>query len=473
MKLNKAFTLIELLVVLIVLTVLVGVGVPKFARMLESQKTNEAEEVFSAVRTEQEKRCIMGKNYYAPGQENQVALLNGGASQHYEYRLLSSGIEADRTSKSSGKDYKLRMWYKTGEVCCAGGDCGSLSKDYPDCPQEDPSDECAAEIASVPPPPPPNPCQENPQQCGCEPFTSQHKCICDADFAAQNKQFCCSQSEYKQMWPELCKDPCEDSSYVKAHKEACCSQSKYKQMWPDLCKDPCTDCSCEEYAAAHPEECKPCEDCSCEEYAAEHPKECQKKDCNDDEYFASNTKECCLNGSNRDECFEYTWDKSIRKGARRYGFYKTWISAHECVNLSDHGGDEWWCNSGRDWEWPLESNCRVISGNITLGAGSNIYDRGEFFSVAAENRTSVGNPGGKRCFSFSTAACDKQHANQQVSVKCEAFLQELGPEFTWYFNKVREYTLYDATISYMCKRQRKDFSGSNKNNDKQFKVCNQ
>ena len=50
---KKAFTLTELLVVVIVLGVLAAVAVPKFSRVLETRKTSEAEEIFSAVRTEQ------------------------------------------------------------------------------------------------------------------------------------------------------------------------------------------------------------------------------------------------------------------------------------------------------------------------------------------------------------------------------------------------------------------------------------
>ena len=62
-KKNKAFTLTELLVVVIVLGVLAAVAVPKFTRVLETRKTTEAEEIFAAVRTEQENRCVDGAGH--------------------------------------------------------------------------------------------------------------------------------------------------------------------------------------------------------------------------------------------------------------------------------------------------------------------------------------------------------------------------------------------------------------------------
>ena len=51
---KRAFTLPELLVVVIVLGTLATVAVPKFTRVLETRKTAEAENMLSAVRTDQE-----------------------------------------------------------------------------------------------------------------------------------------------------------------------------------------------------------------------------------------------------------------------------------------------------------------------------------------------------------------------------------------------------------------------------------
>ena len=51
---KRAFTLTELLIVVIVIGVLSAVTLPKFNRVIENRKVTEAEEMMSAVRTEQE-----------------------------------------------------------------------------------------------------------------------------------------------------------------------------------------------------------------------------------------------------------------------------------------------------------------------------------------------------------------------------------------------------------------------------------
>ena len=140
-KKNQAFTLTELLVVVIVLGVLAAVAVPKFARVLETRKTTEAEEIFAAVRTEQENRCVFGKNYLTD--KSKLAMLTGADnSGNYAYSLTNQGITA-----SSDKGYQLKMLsYKDGQICCEGAYCDSLNKNYPLCSAISVStDECAGE----------------------------------------------------------------------------------------------------------------------------------------------------------------------------------------------------------------------------------------------------------------------------------------------------------------------------------------
>lgn len=159
---RKAFTLTELLVVVVILGVLATVAVPKFSRVLETRRTTEAENMLSAVRTEQEARCTMGKPYWGPQQEGQVQVLSkAGVSPNYSYELLAGGIDAQRPGK-----YTLRMWYKTGEICCEGEGCSELNKNYPTC-GEAPADECMGQEAQPPVPYVPEPnCGEEPADNG-------------------------------------------------------------------------------------------------------------------------------------------------------------------------------------------------------------------------------------------------------------------------------------------------------------------
>ena len=141
-KKNKAFTLTELLVVVIVLGVLAAVAVPKFTRVLETRKTTEAEDIFAAVRTEQENRCVFGKKYLTD--KKQLTMLAGADnSANYTYSLTNQGITA-----ASSKGYQLKMLsYKDGQICCEGEYCGSLNKSYPSCSALSvASDECAGEV---------------------------------------------------------------------------------------------------------------------------------------------------------------------------------------------------------------------------------------------------------------------------------------------------------------------------------------
>lgn len=166
---KKAFTLTELLVVVIVLGTLAAIAVPKFSRVLETRKTTEAENIFSAVRDEQEHRCSFGKRYQTD--KSQVQMLADLSSSNYAYGLTEQGITA-----SSGKGYTLKMLsYKDGQVCCEGDYCDSLNKDYPKCDTITVAkDECAGEAVVVEPQPQPDP-EPTPMECSAstKPSTSQ------------------------------------------------------------------------------------------------------------------------------------------------------------------------------------------------------------------------------------------------------------------------------------------------------------
>ena len=130
-KKRKAFTLTELLVVVIVIGVLSAIILPKFSKVVETRKTTEAEELMSAVRTEQEKRCILDKDYLVRLSEVKD-ILPTEETKNFTYTLTSTGI----TAQSKGKyNYTLKMpSYKDGRICCENEEeCKKLNKDYPLC----------------------------------------------------------------------------------------------------------------------------------------------------------------------------------------------------------------------------------------------------------------------------------------------------------------------------------------------------
>ena len=153
--LKKAFTLTELLVVVIILGTLSAVAVPKFSRVLETRRTTEAEDILSALRTEQEYRCVQGKHYQMDlGQMEAVASANN--SKNYSYSLTATGAKA-----TSAKGYSITMpAYQNGQLCCEGDYCSSLNKNYPACSAvATPEDSCAGEIK----------CQGSAvESCGCK-----------------------------------------------------------------------------------------------------------------------------------------------------------------------------------------------------------------------------------------------------------------------------------------------------------------
>ena len=225
---KKAFTLIELLIIVIVLGILAEVALPRFTRMLETHKTGEAEELFSAVRTEQEKRCVMGKNYWVAGQENNLASLSNG-SQHYKYHLLPKGVEAVRP----GKQYTLKMWYKTGEMCCQGEGCKELTKDYSPCVE--PDDECVGKVCE-------EKCEGNfyldKEDCKCKCKLTQEDC--EENWKLNDDACVCECSLTDADCPEgykadtnkcqcVEKDNCEDDEYFEKNKIQCCKDGSDRE----------------------------------------------------------------------------------------------------------------------------------------------------------------------------------------------------------------------------------------------------
>lgn len=340
---SKAYTLSELLVVVILLGVLAAVAVPKYVRVLESRKTTEAEAFLEAVRTEQEQRCVFGKDYKGDLKDVKVAT-TAGQSKQYEYRLLKKGIAA----QSQSRDYTLRLpSYKDGRMCCEGSYCASLNKAYPSCEELTAAlkveDECTADVEEG--------CQDNPNQAKC--CTDQEKweggkcvaksfcelnpgeCACNA-----YQEKCCTDEQKWDGKKCVAKTFCElnpDDCKCNADQEKCCD--KDTQKWNGktcVAKTACerddqkNTCACQTYYDAHPGECDPnsceakpdqekcCDDktqnwdgskcvdkeaceredqkntCACGTYAAEHPCECEdtKNTCACDTYKEANPCEC-------------------------------------------------------------------------------------------------------------------------------------------------------------------------------------
>ena len=203
MKIRKrAFTLTELLVVVIVIGVLAAVVLPKFSKVMETRKTTEAEEVMSAIRTEQEHRCALDKPYY--GDINDLAeILPNNDTKHYTYSLDTVGMMA---SSKGTYSYTLKMpSYLDGRICCEGAECDKLNKDYPTCTDltqkadyEEETDCAATGIA-------PTPSCSGPsvETCGCNGAGTRSR-TCDPDTGTWSDWSGCSA-------PEACE--CTDDEY--------------------------------------------------------------------------------------------------------------------------------------------------------------------------------------------------------------------------------------------------------------------
>ena len=96
---KKAFTLTEVLVVVVIIGVLAAVVLPRFTKVLEARRTTEAEDIMRAVRTEQEARCMLDKNYTA--QKKDLASFPVNEGNNYTYAFNTVGMEAESKTRTT------------------------------------------------------------------------------------------------------------------------------------------------------------------------------------------------------------------------------------------------------------------------------------------------------------------------------------------------------------------------------------
>ena len=273
--LKKAFTLTELLIVVIVLGVLSAVAVPKFSRVLETRKTTEAEHVLTALRAEQEHRCVLGKEYQLQTGRTET-LADAKSGKNYTYSLTRTGAKA-----TSAKGYSIQMpSYKNGVLCCEGSYCNSLNKSYPSCDSVSvPQDECASSCSD----------------CSCPEYAAGNPCACDAGYAAAHSCECANECSCEENPNQEKCQTCSNPTYAAAHRCEC--DANYAAANPCECAP--NTCACSSYAEANPCVCAP-NTCACPSYAFENRCECSSNPCDCQDYEAAHPCECY--GQNSKEC---------------------------------------------------------------------------------------------------------------------------------------------------------------------------
>ncbi len=282
-KNKRAFTLTELLIVVIVIGVLSAVTLPKFNRVIENRKVTEAEEMMSAVRTEQERRCAMDKNYTLKF-DNLADVISSSDTKNYKYSLQTEGISA---TSNKGK-YTLKMLsYQDGSFCCTGDDCAKLNKNYPNCDGLTfPSSGCGGTDGTVELTPDPTPTPEPTPEPSCEgsqPADQVKACACGTVKASYS---CSAATNYKWVlgaFPDCPAKPadetetCSDGKTVRTKSYTCVNGAWTLGNWD--------------------KECPKDEDCCSDSMGSAEAQACIKK-----KYGASSVEARCSNYGNRAAC---------------------------------------------------------------------------------------------------------------------------------------------------------------------------
>ena len=237
-KNKRAFTLAELLIVVIVIGVMSAIAFPRFNQIIENRKVTEAEEMMSAVRTEQERRCAMDQKYTLE-MESLSDIISSGKTKDYNYSLQAEGISA----QSNTEDYTIKMLsYQDGSFCCTGEDCSKLNKNYPKCegltfPPSgcEGTDESTGDVGAEPEPTPEPSCEgEQPadqvKNCECGTVKASYTCS-----AATNYKWVLGEFPACPAKPANITETCADGATKRTKAYACVNGAWTLGNWDKEC----------------------------------------------------------------------------------------------------------------------------------------------------------------------------------------------------------------------------------------------
>ena len=102
---SKGFTLMELMVVLIVMGVIAGLAMPKYARSVESSHRKDAENQLLLVHSAQDMYASRNNNvYWGPAAGATPALKLADINQNLGLNILANGMDYDCTTAGGGGD---------------------------------------------------------------------------------------------------------------------------------------------------------------------------------------------------------------------------------------------------------------------------------------------------------------------------------------------------------------------------------
>ena len=337
MKLNrkkKAFTLTELLVVVIVIGILSAAVLPKFSKVIETRRTTEAEELLTAIRTEQERRCTLDKPYagYFEDLGDIIASKSDTPkteTKNYSYQLEEYGASATRLDK----DYKIAIpSYSDGRLCCEGSYCASLNKNYPLCSELKPEAAlCAADLCEVAYQCNPGATETKNCECGSQSRSCSGGCqwsawsgSCWNKSGGRTESKSCQeiQSNLRGTTTRVCQPTCDGKGSCPAWTTSGCS----------VCKAPAgepTSQSCPTGYSGTQTRTWNTSTCSWNEW---NTSGCEEEgDCNDADYKKSHKSKCCVDAPKTDSV---CWKCSFKRGTWTTETYEDLRTKKSCQYLS-------------------------------------------------------------------------------------------------------------------------------------------